>query len=156
MPGALLLHPLAVTAIVVVLVNDFVLKPHLPSDLSGKLSDIAGPIFFPLLLVTLAEFARRFVGKPDWELGVSSTIVAVAIVGAVFALTKLWQPAADAYRAAVGVMLWPTRIAAAVTRGDDIPGAQHAPLVQDRTDLVGLLFAPLAVWVAWRVSRSRS
>jgi hypothetical protein len=151
-PGDLLLHPVALTAILLVLVNDFILKPHFPGHLSGKLSDVAGPVFFPLLLITIAEFVRWFARMPNWALGVPSVVAAVVVVGTAFALTKVWPPAAEGYRVWVGVAIWPSQVASAVVRGTDIPEVQQAPIVEDPTDLIGLIFMPLAVWVAWRVS----
>jgi hypothetical protein len=52
-----LVHPLPATAVVVLIVNDHLLKggPWLPSWLTGKLSDFAGLFFFPLLLVAIAQ-----------------------------------------------------------------------------------------------------
>jgi hypothetical protein len=46
-------HPFTLTAIVILLVNDHILKTAAPSFLTGKLSDFAGLFFFPILLATL-------------------------------------------------------------------------------------------------------
>ena len=41
------MHPVALAAIAVLVVNDHVLKSAYPGWLTGKLSDIAGLVFFP-------------------------------------------------------------------------------------------------------------
>ena len=40
------------------IVNDRVLKVRYPSEVTGKLSDFAGLVFFPLFLVAAAEALR--------------------------------------------------------------------------------------------------
>ena len=56
-PGDLLLHPIAVLAVAVLVINDHVLKGLAPGLLTGKLSDLAGLLFFPLLLASVVELA---------------------------------------------------------------------------------------------------
>jgi hypothetical protein len=53
-------HPLPLAAVLVLVVNDHVLKGAglVPSWLTGKLSDVAGLFFFPVLLVSLARGVR--------------------------------------------------------------------------------------------------
>lgn len=60
-------HPLVLVSILVLLLNDHVFKTIMPSDLTGKLSDLAGLFFFPFLLgaifqglAKLAWPTRRF------------------------------------------------------------------------------------------------
>lgn len=52
-----LCHPLVVSAVAVLLVNDHLLKGAgvLPGVVTGKLSDVAGLFFFPILLVVLGR-----------------------------------------------------------------------------------------------------
>ena len=47
-------RPLAVIAVLSLFLNDHVFKYAWPGVVTGKLSDVAGMIFFPLLLQTLA------------------------------------------------------------------------------------------------------
>ncbi len=61
-PGDALLQPLALGAIAVLLLNDHVFKAVAPGLVTGKLSDIAGLVFFPLLLVAVAELALARAG----------------------------------------------------------------------------------------------
>jgi hypothetical protein len=43
-------HPLVLASILILLINDHVLKVYAPSTLTGKISDFAGLFFFPILL----------------------------------------------------------------------------------------------------------
>ena len=83
-----LTHPIALAAIVVLIVNDHVLKSAWPGVVTGKLSDIAGMIVFPLFLSALLR--GRALG---W------CIAATAIA---FTLVKTWDPATHVYEALLG------------------------------------------------------
>lgn len=84
-----LLHPVALIAIAVLVINDHVLKDAYPSWLTGKLSDVAGLVFFPLLLaVLLAPVAR--LGRIGREHLIALCVIAT---GVGFAAIKLWEPA---------------------------------------------------------------
>lgn len=43
-------HPLTLLSVIILLINDHVLKVYAPSAVTGKISDFAGLFFFPLLL----------------------------------------------------------------------------------------------------------
>lgn len=99
-----LTHPVAVVAIALLVLNDHVLKAAVPGVLTGKLSDVAGMVFFPLLLQALVELADRR------EPFTPSRAVLVACAGATglfFAATNLWEPAGDAWRWGLGLLQWP-------------------------------------------------
>src|SRR5262245_27137679 len=64
------------------LINDHWGKGHLPAWLSGKLSDFAGMLFFPLFLLSLWEFSRHRVASRR------ALIVCVCATGVTFALVK--------------------------------------------------------------------
>jgi hypothetical protein len=128
------LHPIALVAAAVLLVNDWVLKPSsAPGWLTGKLSDVAGLAFAPLALTALAGLALWVAGRlgarVDPWLTPRRLVLAVAATGAVFALVKL-SPAAAA-RAAT-VFGWIT------------PGAR---VVADPTDLLALPALAIAWWI---------
>lgn len=78
--GRELLHPLPLAAVLVLVVNDHLLKGNglLPEAITGKLSDVAGLFFFPCLLVVASRaLVRR-----------ASPTVAVVLTGLVFAAVK--------------------------------------------------------------------
>src|SRR5262245_10861531 len=86
-------QPLPLAAVLVLAVNDHFFKGSglLPGWLTGKLSDVAGLFFFPLLLVALARGAARLVRR-DIEDRSALAMAAVLATGAVFAAVKLYAP----------------------------------------------------------------
>ncbi|MFT3776498.1 MAG: hypothetical protein QM820_64985 [Minicystis sp.] len=87
-------RPLPLAAVAVLAVNDHVLKGAgiLPGWLTGKLSDVAGLFFFPILLVALARGAHRLLRGRDVADRRSLAAAAVIATGAVFTLLKLHAP----------------------------------------------------------------
>ena len=97
-----LTHPVTIAAIAVMLLNDHVLKDLFgPSWWTGKLSDLAWVVFAaPALAIVLALLVRvRFSGRDATVAG-----LAYGGVGVAYALFNLWQPAHDAFSAALGVL----------------------------------------------------
>lgn len=90
--GEDLLNPLVVSAVVVLLVNDHLLKGSglVPGVVTGKLSDVAGLFFFPILLVALAQgvylASRGRLPKNKRRLAIWATVA----TGVGFALVNLW------------------------------------------------------------------
>jgi hypothetical protein len=125
-----ILHPVTLGALGLLLLNDHVLKAAYPGLITGKLSDVAGMIFFPSLLVALGEVVLRLRSSRALVVG------CVCATGFVFALTKSWEPAADVYRVALGLLQAPFRGGCAPVR-----------FVCDPTDLVALpaLLVPLTL-----------
>lgn len=88
LPAGEMLHPAPLAAVVVLALNDHVLKGAgvLPGWLTGKLSDFAGYFFFPLLLTALGDVAVRAIAKLTgarldfslrwWKAGVAMAITA--------------------------------------------------------------------------------
>jgi len=71
--------------VAVLIVNDHFIKAHFPGVISGKLSDVTGLIFFPILLVALAELGalvlpRRPYATSRWFL-YASAITATVYIG---------------------------------------------------------------------------
>ena len=136
LPLAELLAPLPLLAIVVLFVNDWVLKPLAPAQLpfwfTGKLSDFAGLAVFPLVATAAFDvvlwIAWRAGANVDftlrrWKLG-----VATALTGGVFALMKLVPEVA---------------LLVARTIGLAFSGARVMP---DPTDLIALPALAFAWW----------
>jgi hypothetical protein len=91
--------PWFVGALAVLLVNDHILKAAAPALITGKLSDFAGLVMAPILIVGTIEFAsgRRQGQRAAWGVALS--------VAAVFASIKLHPGAADTYRTIMGSIL---------------------------------------------------
>jgi hypothetical protein len=140
-----LVSPVMLVAIAVLVVNDHVLKQAYPGVLTGKLSDVAGLVFFPVLLAAIAEqFGAR---------GLRVLVVTTLATGIVFAAVKTIPLAADAYRVGLGALQWIPRALVAVVSGDAVPAAGRVALAMDPTDLVAL--PAVAVGVAKNVAVPR-
>ena len=150
-PADGLLHPVALAALVLLVVNDHVLKAAWPGFVTGKLSDVAGLIVAPLALQAAWEVGEWIAGR--WR-GPSARVLAVAIVvvGVAFAAIQVWAPAADAYSWALGAAQWPFRALAALLSGVPSPGVSGVAVTADAEDLIALP----ALAVTWWVGRRRS
>jgi hypothetical protein len=62
-----LLHPVPLFALATLILNDHVLKQRYPGWVTGKLSDVAGMVFFPLLLLAFIDMGRRLVGAAQFR-----------------------------------------------------------------------------------------
>ena len=139
---------MVITAFALLALNDHVFKARWPGVVTGKLSDVAGMVCFPLLLVALSElvFARR-----PWRPSPVAVKLAVLATGLGFALVKTWGPATDAWAWSWGLLQWPLRARDAVARGRAVDPLQPVAVVQDPTDLLALP----ALLLAWRVGLAR-
>jgi hypothetical protein len=87
-----LLHPLPLAAVAVLAINDHLLKGSgiLPGSITGKLSDVAGLFFFPVLLAAAFRGVARLCGaKSDGDLRAFLAVFAPIVTGAGFAAVKL-------------------------------------------------------------------
>ena len=86
--GGALVHPVALAAIAVLVLNDHLGKAAFPGVITGKLSDLAGLAFFPLFLQAGVEIALAAAGRP-WVRSDRVLWGAMALTAVVFALVKL-------------------------------------------------------------------
>lgn len=105
-PGDLLVRPLAVVSLIVLIVNDHVLKQRWPGLVSGKLSDLAGLVLLPLLIISVYEVARA-VARRRWCVGDRGVLAVAATVAIGFAATKLSPAVAATYGDVLGWLRWP-------------------------------------------------
>ena len=145
-PGALLLHPVVFASIACFLVNDHVLKAAHPGWVTGKLSDVAGLIFFPVLIAAIAELvsptARRHAG--------AILILAVALTGLTYVAMLLVPGGGDGYRWFIGILQWPFRTVAAIAAGAPVPTIAPVRFAADPTDLITLPALLVPLWLAIR------
>jgi hypothetical protein len=129
----ILLHPIFVVSLAALLFNDHWLKVHHPSWLTGKLSDAAGLVVFPLLVLValdaLTPLPRRW----------STLGLVLAITATLFAIVKCIPTCTALYRVALGALQTPFRGAFAPV---------HA--VTDPTDLVTVPFSAAVLVVGRR------
>lgn len=141
-PGDLLLHPISLTAVALLLVNDHVLKSLWGNALTGKLSDVAGVLLFPLLLITAARLGldRRC---PHLTRGPVAVAAAVGVTAAGFAAVKLIGPVGDAYALTIGALRWMARLGSGELR--------PIVVVRDSSDVLVLPVLAITVAVINRV-----
>jgi hypothetical protein len=145
-----LVHPVPIAAIALLVLNDHWAKYAFPGFVTGKLSDVAGMVFFPLLLQALVELVdRREPFRPRRSVLVGSAIA----TGLVFGATNLSATAAEAYRVGLGVLQWPFRAVLALLSGGAVPDVARVHLTQDPTDVLTVPFVLVAVAVGWRRTR---
>ena len=90
--AAELCRPLPIAGVALLLFNDHVGKHWglLPGVVTGKLSDVAGLFFFPILLFSLVDWAVPWLAarRREWL-----TWLCAGVTGLLFAAIKLWPPA---------------------------------------------------------------
>lgn len=113
-------HPVFLAALAVLLINDHVLKGAglVPAWITGKLSDLAGMIVAPVLLVALLGLRDRH-----------AKAIALAAAALVFSVLEISMSAAAAWDGALSALGIASRS------------------VADPTDLVGLAMLPIAWWL---------
>lgn len=141
-----MLQPVILIAVAILLINDHLLKAVWPGPVSGKLSDIAGLVFFPALIVAAWEVAARrrsFATPTPRAIG-----MAVVVTGLVFASLKSSPACAQVVAAAVALLQWPFAVLVTSVQGAPAPTiGTPIRLVVDATDLLVLpvLVIPLAL-----------
>jgi hypothetical protein len=125
--------PLPLAAVVLLVVNDHVLKARFPGLVTGKLSDVAGCFVLPLFVSALLCFLAPWPPPARLVTGGAATVV-------LFGAIKTWPLAAHA-------------MAAALTATTRPLGLAPSRIVCDPTDLVALPLAAVAVAYGLRVTR---
>jgi hypothetical protein len=149
-PGDGLLHAVPIGALIILLLNDHWWKRAYPSFVTGKLSDVAGLIFFPLLLQALGELARAGAGAA-WGPSKRALLIAGFATAVVFGLAKTWAPMNTLLSAGAALVRWPAQLAWALAHHAPVPPLGRSSLVRDPTDLAALP----AVLVSLRVGLRR-
>ena len=138
--GRSLLHPIVLLALALWVLNDHVLKNAYPSELTGKLSDVASLIVFPLLATAAVELMRG--KRSDVVL-----VVWVILTGVVMATINVFDASAEAYRIGLAAAQWPFLALGPWLSDATLPPLHRVDLTMDPTDLWTLpaLLVPLAI-----------
>jgi hypothetical protein len=131
---SLLARPVVLASIALLVVNDHWAKAAHPGVVTGKLSDFAGMIFFPLLVVAAIELAlgRRWRSR-------AALVAVTAVCLAVFAAINVSDTAGSMWAAALGHAQWiPSATWAAMT-GDPIAPPIAVAHTVDPTDLLAAI-----------------
>lgn len=132
-----LVHPVPLAALVVLVVNDHVLKPNQPGWLSGKLSDFAVMVLLPLLLLAAWD-AVRLVWPSLPSAGPKMAVACVVASVVVFTAIEVSPLGAELYRWGLGGAQWPFRTIAALIASQPLPGLAPVALTSDVSDLMSL------------------
>ena len=146
---ATLLHPIVLIALAAWMVNDHVLKMVFPGTITGKLSDVASLIVFPLLPVAIAQIAR---GR-NAALGNKWLVASVLATGFVMATINLFDCAAWVYRWGLGALQWPARTLYPWLATGSTLSVHPVELTMDATDLLTLPALLVPLLLAWRSGR---
>lgn len=127
------MHPVALAAMAVLVVNDWLLKPRWgPSVITGKLSDLAGLAAAPVVLTAAIGLglllARRLGARVDPGLSQRRLVLAIVATGAVFTAIKLSPRAAGWFTDVIGLL-------------------RPASVYLDPTDLLCLPMLAVAWWI---------
>jgi hypothetical protein len=147
--GDLLLHPVALAALALLVLNDHFLKAVWPGPLTGKLSDLAGMIFLPVFLVSAWELVLA-VGRRWRAPSMSALVVASVVSAASLALVKTTPLAAQVAGYAFGTAQWMIATPIRLLVGEHSPAFTTTSIVVDPTDLLALPAVGLAVWAGGR------
>jgi hypothetical protein len=128
------LHPAALAAVALLVVNDWLLKPWFgPSLVTGKLSDLAGLVFAPVVLSAaiglVLHAAARLGARVDPSLSRRRLAACTLATGAVFAAVKLDAGAARALAEVISRL------------------GRPAAIYLDRSDLLCLPALAIAWWI---------
>ncbi len=130
MPVGEALHPVALAAVILLVVNDWVLKPRFHDSVTGKLSDVAGLAFAPVLLSAiiglLLHVLARLGVRVDPSLSRRRLIACCAATAIGFALVKLCPSVAGVVARLIG---------------------HHASFYPDLTDLYALPCVLVSYWI---------
>jgi hypothetical protein len=137
----------ALASLALLVLNDRLLKAAFPGAITGKLSDVAGLVFFPLLLVAAWELATLAVRRPR-HAGPAAVAAAAGVTAVVFALVKTLPMAAGWFGWGLGVAQWVVGLPTAVLLGPGVPPFAAARVIADPTDLVALPALLVAAWIA--------
>ena len=139
-----LLNVFALGAVVVLIINDHFLKAAWPGVVTGKVSDFAGLLFFPLFLQGAVEVISSLLGR--WR-GPSERVllVAVALTGVVFTSIKTLPMANELAAGMLGLAQF---LVGQLTASASVPHA--ASIALDPRDLVALPMLALAYVIGRR------
>ena len=145
-----LVHPVPLVALTLMLLNDHVLKASYPGWLTGKLSDVAGLMLLPFVLLAgweVVRIARPGLPAAGPRLAVASVIVAVVA----FTAVEVVPIGSDPYRLGMGGAQWPFRALTALVALEPLPGLAPVQVTSDLSDLFTLPAALMVLAVRpWR------
>ncbi|HEY1099049.1 MAG TPA: hypothetical protein VGF99_08970 [Myxococcota bacterium] len=144
--GSGLLDVVVVAALAGLIINDHVLKAASAGTawrvVTGKLSDVCGVLFLPVLVVAGTELASAWRRRSAWRgPSVRVAVVVAAVVAVCFALMKTTALGGAVYAWSLGTLQWPVRALAALLSSSSVPALRPVRHVVDPGDLIAVPFA---------------
>lgn len=127
LPGKIrfFVHPLPLSVVAIMAINDHWLKYRYANFLTGKLSDFCGVFYFPIFILAMIICLDEILRLKRLRLQASTVISVIVFTDCLLLLVKLSAVSARGIEAFFFSYLFPIRI------------------IQDPTDLVALLVNPL-------------
>lgn len=139
-----LLHPVTLVALLLWAANDHLLKGWAPAVLTGKLSDLAGLVVCPVVLLGSLEWWRPRAAQRHLGVAVAGSC---ASIGLLLIGLELSPPVQLAYRHAVGGAWWLAHQLRAWAVGGAAPAFVLASNTPDVTDLFTLPALAVPCWL---------
>lgn len=150
-PGDGLLHPVALLALALLVLNDHVLKGIAPSPLTGILSGFAGIVILPLTLQAGWELLLSCRGRWLGPAG-RPMMLACVVAGFGYAGVEVLPPVTEAYEHVLGALQWIPAATLALLGQGPVPRLVPVMTVSDPWDLLALS----ALVVPWQLGIERA
>ena len=151
--GGGLLDPVVIASLALLVANDHVLKTLARGSpwslVTGKLSDIAGLVFLPVLILAAIEVIAALRGKYRGPSPRQADVVAV-VIAALFVAMKTSEVFGEVYAWTLGALQWPARAIFATLRDTALPSWRPVAHIVDPTDVVAVVGV---AWVMWQTRR---
>lgn len=144
--GRAMLHPACLLALGLWWLNDDVLKARYHNFLTGKLSDLACMVVFPVLVLSVIQVVQSLRGVA-WFPRRAHVLATLFGVGVLFAAINLSATVGHAYRVVFAHVLFPFLFA--------FHGAHHLPAISHTQDPTDLLVLP-ALYLAYLLAPRRA
>jgi hypothetical protein len=146
---AAVLHPGTIGSLAILILNDHLGKARWPGLVTGKLSDIAGLIFFPIILLGVSSMATDWRRGSSVRHGVPSTHAraAVTLTACAFVAVKTIPVVALSYSITLGWIQWPFRTIVHLLSGSGVPASVPVIVHADPTDLIALPAVLAALYI---------
>ena len=136
------------------ILNDHLLKAQFGNVWTGKLSDIAGLVVFPLFMLASYQVIARLLGqwRPQDRAVLWKSIFSTGFIFSAVNLSERWSAL---FETLVGYLQWPIRATWSLLSGVDSLGYTAVKHTQDPTDLLTLPALCVAAFIGCRYTEPR-
>ena len=141
-PGDCIRHPISLFMLLLWILNDHLFKSMWGNAITGKLSDIAGLVVFPLMLVATYELSCAFRRQAGTHLHLVLWL-SLGFSALIMMMINISDWGAHLCRVGLGLLQWPFRC----LWSSSIVPVHQVHLTMDPTDLytLGVLVIPYAI-----------